>query len=273
MFGGLYLPHLRRAIWYHLALAEGELRRGEPLGVERLDLDGDGFEEIWIHSAAFSALVSPRRGGAVEEYTLFSARLNYADVLTRRREAYHEPPAEETPLPSGGRGAPSIHDIERGVRVARVPPFDRDLRALFVDRVLSGDLTLDAFSSARYEPLASWAGAPLEAEVSQTGDAVEVACRARGLEKRLRFQPDGGLSVAYRWDAGAFPRGAHFATELSLVHPLDLSCTPQADVWSFAIATVSKSERGLDETVQGHSLTPRWPVAAGEARLLIGWGK
>src|SRR5207247_1685413 len=28
VFGGLYLPHLRAAIWRHLALAEGELRRG-----------------------------------------------------------------------------------------------------------------------------------------------------------------------------------------------------------------------------------------------------
>jgi alpha-amylase/alpha-mannosidase (GH57 family) len=64
VFGGLYLPHLRRAVWHQLALAEGELRRGEPLGVDRLDLDGDGFEELWIHSPAFSALVSPRRGGA-----------------------------------------------------------------------------------------------------------------------------------------------------------------------------------------------------------------
>jgi len=273
VFGGLYLPHLRRAIWHHLALAEGELRRSEPLGVERVDLDGDGFEEIWIHSAAFSALVSPRRGGAIEEYTRFHAGLNYADVLTRRREAYHEVPAAAAPQPTGGRGAPSIHDIERGLRIAGVPPFDRDTRALFVDRVLPGDVTLDAYSGAQYEPLASWAGTPVEAEVSETGGAVEVACRARGLEKRLRFQPDGGLSVAYRWDPGAFPRDALFAPELSLAHPLDITCTPPAEAWSFTIATVSKSERGLDETVQGQSLTPRWPVTVGEARILVAPGR
>src|SRR2546426_4370263 len=43
--GALYLPHLRAAIWRNLALAEGELRRGEGLAVETLDLDGDGAEE------------------------------------------------------------------------------------------------------------------------------------------------------------------------------------------------------------------------------------
>src|SRR5690349_22927185 len=34
VFGGLYLPHLRDAIWRHLALAEGALRRPERLGAE-----------------------------------------------------------------------------------------------------------------------------------------------------------------------------------------------------------------------------------------------
>ncbi|HEY9013981.1 MAG TPA: alpha-amylase/4-alpha-glucanotransferase domain-containing protein, partial [Gemmatimonadales bacterium] len=66
VFGGLYLPHLREAIWRNLALAERELRLGEDLGVEVLDLDGDGHDEIWIHSDQFSAIVSPDRGGAVE---------------------------------------------------------------------------------------------------------------------------------------------------------------------------------------------------------------
>src|SRR5829696_6187453 len=39
VFGGLYLPHLREAIWRNLAIAEAELRRGEGLTAETLDLD------------------------------------------------------------------------------------------------------------------------------------------------------------------------------------------------------------------------------------------
>src|SRR6058998_2085794 len=82
VFGGLYLPHLRHAIWRNLALAERELRQGEVLEAEVLDLDGDGHDEIWIHSDQFSAIVSPRRGGAVEEYTIFATEVNYANALT-----------------------------------------------------------------------------------------------------------------------------------------------------------------------------------------------
>src|SRR6266480_2942960 len=147
VFGGLYLPHLRHAIWHQLALAEGELRRGTPLAVERLDLDGDGFEELWIHAAGFSAVVSPHRGGVIEEYTRFGTGVNYAAVVTRRFEAYHALAREEAahaaaPVPDGDggeTGAPSIHDIEKRVRLDRLPPVDRDGRALFVDRVLPGD--------------------------------------------------------------------------------------------------------------------------------------
>ena len=269
VFGGLYLPHLRQAVWHNLAAAERELRRDEPLTVEQLDLDGDGFDEIWVHSAAFSGLVSPRRGGAIEEYTVLSAGLNYVDVLTRRREAYHELAVAEAGSARGGAGTPSIHEIEKAVRLERLPPIDRDARAMFVDRVLPGGLTFDAYAAGAYQPVASWAGAPVEADVRAGGDVVEVACRARHLEKRLRFDARGGLIVTYRWDPAMFPADALFAPEISVAHGLALTYAPEGEVWSFAIATVSKSERGLDETVQGRSLTPRWPVALGGARIDI----
>ena len=270
VFGGLYLPHLRHAVWRNLILAEAELRRGEGLEVERLDLDGDGFEELWIHSAEFTALVSPRRGGVIEEYSLFRTGLNYADVLTRRREAYHERPVDEAGASKAGDGAPSIHDIEKGLRLERLPPVDRDLRALFVDRVLPAGLKLDAYICGEYEPVTSWAGVPMDVDVRTEHGAVDVALRARGLEKRLRFDPHGALDVAYRWDPAALPPDALFAPELTLAHPLELVCQPAADMWSFPVATVSKSERGLDETVQGTSLTPRWAVRAGGGEARIG---
>src|SRR5712692_4251715 len=129
VFGGLYLPHLRAAIWRNLAHAEQELRQGEPLVAEQVDLDGDGAAEIWIHSSSFSALVSPRRGGAIEEYTLFEPGVNYVDVLTRRREAYHELPGDpgdpgDPAAPAVADGTPSIHDLERASRLERLPPVD-----------------------------------------------------------------------------------------------------------------------------------------------------
>src|SRR5256885_689602 len=107
----------------------------------------------------------------------------------------------------------------------------------------------------------------LEPQIRTAAGAVEVTCRAPGLEKRLRFEPGGGLTVSYRWDPAAYPADAHFAPESSLAHPLEPRYAPQAEVWSFPVATVSKSERGLEAAAQGQSLTPRWPVARSEARI------
>jgi hypothetical protein len=71
------------------------------------------------------------------------------------------------------------------------------------------------------------------------------------------------LTVAYRWDPGAFPPDAFFCTEISVSRKLDLDLTPTP------FATVSRSESGFEETVQGYSYMPRWPVRAGEARLTL----
>src|SRR5881398_118999 len=281
VFGGLYLPHLRAAIWRNLALAEGELRRGEGLAVERLDLDGDGAEELWIHSGVFSALVSPHRGGVVEEYTMFERGINYADVLTRRRESYHEPApgrAGHGDAAPTADGTPSIHELEQMVRLPRLPPIDPCDRALLVDRVLRGDVTLDGYAGGAFESVACWSRTAFHVTLEQSAHAVEVVLHpnpgtsppAAGLlEKRIRLDQAGELTVRYRWDPAAFPPDALFCPEISVSSQVELDLTPAADVWTFPIATMSRSERGFEETVQGHSFTPRWPVRTGESRLTV----
>src|SRR6059036_2789491 len=159
----------------------------------------------------------------------------------------------------------------------RRPPRSTQPTTLFpyttLFRSLPGALTLDVYAGGAYQPIVSWAGIPVAVDVRTVGAAVEVTCRAPQLEKRIRCDAGGGLTVSYRWDAAAFPQDALFAPEVSLARPLELTCVPTADVWSFPVATVSKSERGLDETVQGHSLTPRWPVGLAEARVEITWSR
>jgi 4-alpha-glucanotransferase len=273
VFGGLYLPHLREAIWRNLARAEHELRRGQALVAELLDIDGDGHDEIWIHSDRFSALVSPQRGAAIEEYTIFATEINYANTLTRRREAYHDTALENQAeaMSGGDGGAPSIHDIEEGLRLEQRPPLDLDDRAMFVDRVLSGDLELQQYSSGDYQPVRSWAQSPCGFRIERSPEAIEIICSNEGLEKRLRFDEDGGLGVGYRWDPSVGQEGDFFAPELSLFAPLKLRTEPAAEVWSFPIETVAKSERGLDRTRQGESLTLRWPVHLGQAAVELNY--
>ena len=57
--------------------------------------------------------------------------------------------------------------------------------------------------------------------------------------------------------------------EVSLSREVELDLTPKTEVWKFPVATVSRSERGFEETVQGYSYTPRWPARAGGAGLTV----
>ena len=270
VFGGLYLPHLREAIWRNLAQAERELRQGEVLGAEVLDLDGDGHEEIWIHSDQFSAIVSPSRGGALEEYTVFAGEVNYANTLTRRREAYHDTALEQRAEANGSEGGtPSIHDIEAGITLDQPPPLDADDRALLVDRVLPGGLDFEQYASGDYWPVRSWAHTAFSFRIEGSPDALEVVFEGTGLSKRLKFLPDGSFTVSYGWDVPEGQDGDRFTTEISLFAPLEIRSDPGAEIWSFPIETVAKSERGLDRTRQGESVTLRWPVQLGAAAVEI----
>jgi alpha-amylase/alpha-mannosidase (GH57 family) len=270
VFGGLYLPHLRAGLWRHLARAESRLRAGEPLAFDVLDLHGDGHDELWIHSEAFSAVVSPRRGGAIEEYTLFRNEVNYADTLTRRTEAYHRT------VPHGQASdavAPGDNAEQHGITLHESPPRDHHDRALLVDRVIGHDLGEAEYARADYVPVASWMASPTTFEVTRENDALLVSLVPvddhRLIRKELRFATGGHLTVRYTWRPEAFPPHCWFAPEISVSADPSLVCTPSATVWRYPISTLAKSERGLEETVQGLSYTPLWPVELGEASFTL----
>lgn len=275
VFGGLYLRHLRAALWANLAEAEELLRRGEDLAVELVDVDADGSMELWVHSHAFSCVVNPTHGGAVTELMRFADRRDLADVLTRRWEGYHRSesvePAETSSVEDDGM--PSIHDLEERLGSEDLPPYDAEDRALTVERVISGELSHERYALADYDSLHSWAHTAMHVEYDVSEKAAEIRLEARGLrvlDKRVRIRPTGGIEIRYRWDPSAFPPDARFAPELSLSADVPVTFDPAPDeVWRYDIRTVSKSESGAEETTQGLSVTPLWHCRIGEASVLI----
>lgn len=274
IFGGLYLPHLREAIWAQLALAERELRKGKGLAYEVLDFDGDGHDELWVHSEAFSAVVGLSRGGALEEYTVFSTGVNYAGTLTRRLESYHQLALERGSAETGhGDGAASIHQLEAGIRLDTRPPVDQEDRALLLERILPAGLALEAWAQGEYRAVTSWAAARGEHSVRRRRGGLEVTVslgsgRER-LVKVLRFERTGAVTAQYRWEPDVAGPEDLFAVELSVFGLLRPEPAPDAEWWRFPIETVAKSERGLDRTRQGESITLRWPARLGSASLTL----
>ncbi|HEU5218649.1 MAG TPA: alpha-amylase/4-alpha-glucanotransferase domain-containing protein [Gemmatimonadales bacterium] len=257
VFGGLYLPHLREAVWRELARAEALLREGQAPAFEWRDTDLDGTEEIWVHSSRCSVVLSPARGGAVEELTSLDSLVNHAATLTRRREVYHlESPGGEESAIAGGAPADAA-------------PVDREPRAILQERVWPADLSIEGWMDASAVPLHSFARESAGAQVQLSGDGITVAFRFGGLEKRITVSGDGSLAVELRWEPHpGWPADAWFTSELSLFRPVSVTA-PGAREWRYPIETVAQSEKGLDRTVQGESLTLGWPAALGRARFRL----
>ncbi len=274
VFGGLYLPHLRNAIWRQLAIAEQVLRQGESLAYDELDLDYDGYPELWVHSSQFSALISPHRGGAIEVLTRFKDLTNLADVLTRRRESYQEIPkhahGDGGHGEKKGDGTQSIHDIEKAARLTELPPVDAEPRAILVERILDADVTPAQYARGAYKAVRSWAAVPMRAAVNVTADSITVVLQGDRLEKRLKFDSAGSIEVGYTWDASDLPADAIFAPELSIARSVALRVRPEVEIWRSEITTVARSEKGFEETIQGVSVTPRWAAQLGACTLELG---
>ncbi len=206
VFGGLYLPHLRAAAYGELIAAEAW--GAEPPGVERGDLDLDGWEDARLESPGWAAWISAR-GGRMWAFDDRAARWNWGDTLAQRREPYHDRLEAGGDATAGepGEGAETIHagvkSKETGLaaRLAAYRPHDRDS---FLDEWREGGRVTD-WSAGRAELLA---------------EPAAVTARLPGgpgpaLEKRYAIGGDGALEVRYALTSPRAARGT-LAVELNV---------------------------------------------------------
>ena len=107
IFGGLYLPHLRHAIYEHLLSAEKLLDREVGLDREAKDLDGDGATEYQLHSDKLRLIIS-ERGGMIQEFDYLPKNFNILNTIRRYRESYHSKMGK---APVGKSVKGSIHQV------------------------------------------------------------------------------------------------------------------------------------------------------------------
>ncbi|MBQ3834144.1 MAG: DUF1926 domain-containing protein, partial [Elusimicrobia bacterium] len=92
VFGGLYLPHLRNAIYEHLLKAENLYNKkfsSENDWIET-DFDCDNTNEFLYESENQNIYVDAENGGSIFEFDILRKNYNLSNVLTRRYEGYHK---------------------------------------------------------------------------------------------------------------------------------------------------------------------------------------
>ena len=121
VFGGLYLPHLRQALYRELLSAEvqaDKLLHGDKIQVTQEDFDKDGRPEILVEAPDQNLYFrASHNGGSVFEWDLRKEGINLQNVLTRRQEGYRKQLLDAMWLsmeePTTGQ-VKTIHDRDAG---------------------------------------------------------------------------------------------------------------------------------------------------------------
>jgi alpha-amylase len=219
VFGGLYLPHLRSAVYEHLIqaefLADGILRGRGPgdrgqgkqkknsqsswLQIETGDFDLDGSEEIMLNSELMNLFIDPAEGGRISELDWKPRSFNLMNTLTRRREVYHEKilrMVRDKASDASGGGAKTIHERvavkEEGLQYHLL--YDWYKRGSLLDHFFGSGVDLAGFMRSEYY---------------EAGDFVLG-------EYAARHKKQGGVSVILEREGNVAGLGVRIRKEISL---------------------------------------------------------
>ena len=191
-FGGIYLPHLRNAVYNELIAADlaadaATRAPGPFVEATTADFNFDGREEVRLANETLDGWWAPHTGGMLYELDIKPARHNLLATLDRRREAYHAqvlagPGAARSVVDASQQAVFKQEGLEQRVR------YDRFRRKSLVDHFYDLDVT---------------AAAVAHGEVMERGDFAEGAYTAR-----LETKPERvSLHLAKQGNAWGIPFG------------------------------------------------------------------
>lgn len=293
LFGGLYLPHLRRAIWNNLLALEAELdRRQPPASMTRHDLDCDGAEEIFLRDDQWLAVVRGDGNAMLIELSCHRLAHNFGDSLRRYDEGYHDKLIAAQQAHAGHGGIASAHDrvaFRHAIDPADAEP-DSRARGMFEDCWLPPDGSNRPIAGYREtapgEFVAEVAGGRIEKSYRMTAGALEVRYRAWNLAGKVEIRLNvampscDGYGGRYRLEDGHIPCGFGDLLQLTACRRLTLdddelggaltvACEPPLALLARAHRTVSQSEAGFERVMQAAELAFTWAVDGSPGELLF----
>jgi hypothetical protein len=134
LFGGLYLPHLRRAIYNAIIKLEAMLDQvSERPAKEWVDLDLDGFDELFLRNNQLQVVARLDGTASICEFDSYKLNHNFGDTLTRQAEHYHRKVHEQSDGHHTGEGIANPHE-----------------RVMFKDVITPEDMATDAYRKTMF---------------------------------------------------------------------------------------------------------------------------
>jgi len=286
VFGGLYLYHLRKALYDNILQAERDTLEAGKRCITRFDVtdfDADGLDEVILYNKDVWLCSKPSLGGALTELDALYRHHNITNTMGRYREHYSR----------GEEGQPA---------------FDTYRRCMFTDHLAQAGFSLEDFERGDFtahdlsKPFWNFG---LKGKELILKSPPRCADGVIEIEKRISLKKRC-LSVGYSLKKKALRGGTFFLTEMPFIMPdadsgrylyiigsprsaeeaaiksrgestevekvevvdtrnelgLILEFSPACGLWRFPIYTVSRSESGTETNYQGSVTVARWELGA-----------
>ena len=232
-FGGLYLPHLRNAIYRsliaaHNALDEAEGKDGPRVSLEVADFNLDARQEVRLENDRLIAFVRPATGGHIYELDVRHSMTNVLATLDRRPEPYH---ATIVAAASGEKVeniAPAIINDRVLVKqegLERLLIYDRHPRKALVDHFFPAEVALPDLLNFDEVERGDFATGAYLARVQRGPNRVALTMERTGradghaVQVRKTIELSSGssdLDVSYTLEGLPVGTPLHFAVEFNL---------------------------------------------------------
>ena len=289
LFGGLYLPHLRRAVWHNIVALEAELDALCPRpAIAAVDLDFDGKTELFAQTADLQIVIRDDGLAAVHELSSYRLNHNFGDTLRRYHEHYHDKIGKEA-TEHQGEGIASAHDVIRfkhPVSPEDIVP-DTLPRALFLDELdgssLSDYVLVDSSALRFVRPGISKNYKIYEISRSTTAITWQftgLAGHSFSTRLNLAMPSCDGFLGRYVLADGSIPGGfgqpldLDEATSLTLEDgvlggSIQLKTSISAEILGRPQQTVSQSEAGFEKIMQAVELRLNWVIPGDHCTLQL----
>jgi alpha-amylase len=228
-FGGIYLPHLRNAIYQHLIEADTRLERvlgkdASSVEAEAMDYNFDGLQEVRLSNNKLCAWLAPGKGGRMYELDLRDVSHNLLATLQRRPESYHRKVLEGPS--NAGDNVASIHDrvVFKQEGLDQRLQYDAFARKSLMDHFYDQEATLQSVASGESIERGDFVEMPFQTKLRRGADRVQVQMRREGnawgipisITKAVTMEAGSDrLSIAYLLEDLPQDRPLHFAIELN----------------------------------------------------------
>jgi hypothetical protein len=228
-FGGVYLPHLRNAVYHNLIQADNLLDQvvGRPeqwVDAAADDFNFDARQEVQLSNERLMAMIAPSRGGQLYELDVRSIRHNLLATLARRPEAYHQKVLAGA---NNGQGnCASIHErvVFKQEGLDRRVQYDDYLRKSLLDHFYPNDATLDDVAAGKAPRLGDFLTGMYDARIRRNPDRIQVQMTRAGtacgapvkITKGVTLTAGSAtLEIAYLLENLPRDRAVHFAVEFN----------------------------------------------------------